>query len=155
MLQRRQSIYLLLASLSIFALYIFPMVHDVNVDGKSLTIWVTGVSQEQSGVLIQTQTFLALTIVTAAIGLLPLYVVLQYKNRQAQIAYCYSTMLVIIGFSFWMEKTVTSVTNGASIAISNFGIGVLLSSISLIFLVGAIRGIRRDDKLVKSADRLR
>src|ERR1700744_6455734 len=139
MIQRRQSIFLLLASLSIFALYLFPLVHNLNVDGKLTTIWVTGVSQVVNNVLIQTQTFLALTIVTGVIGLLPLFTALQYKNRQAQIAYCYSTMLVIIGFSFWMEKTVSSVTNGASIAMSNFGIGVLLSSLSLIFIVGAIR----------------
>lgn len=155
MIQRRQSILLLLAALSIFALYVFPLVHGVDVDGKALTISVTGVSQDQNGVAVHTETFLALSIVTAIIGLIPLYVIFKYKNRQAQIAYCYSAMLVVIGYSFWLEKTVSSVTNGATIAIGNFGIGVLLSTISLIFLVGAIRGIRRDEKLVKSADRLR
>lgn len=155
MIQRRQSIFLLFAALSIFALYLFPLVHNIPVDGKSLTISVTGVSEVQNGVLTHTQTFLALSIVTAIVGLIPLYAIFQYKNRQAQIAYCYSAMLVVIGFTFWVEKTVSSITNGASIAMANFGIGVLLSSISLIFLVGAIRGIRRDEKLVKSADRLR
>jgi hypothetical protein len=50
---------------------------------------------------------------------------------------------------------VQSIIGDAPIALHNFGIGVLLSSLGVLFLVGAIKSINRDEKLVKSADRLR
>ena len=37
----------------------------------------------------------------------------------------------------------------------NWGIGLLLSSFSIVFILLAISAIKRDEKLVKSADRLR
>jgi hypothetical protein len=155
MLQRIQSIWLLLASLSIYALFIFPLVHNIYVDSKPVTIMATGVFEDTNGQLTHTQFFTAITAATAIIGLLPLVIIFLYKNRKQQVALCYSTMLVIIGLSFWLEKSVSTITNGAQIALANFGIGALLSSISILFLVLAIKGINRDEKLVKSADRLR
>jgi hypothetical protein len=155
MLQRIQSIWLLLAALSLYALFLFPLVHNVYVDGKPLTIMVNGVFQDADGQLTHTQFFTALTIMTAVIGIIPLIIIFLYKNRKQQVALCYSTMLVVIGLSFWVEKTVEGVTNGAQLALANFGIGALLSSISILFLVLAVKGINRDEKLVKSADRLR
>jgi len=155
MLQRIQSIYLLLASLAMYALFLFPLVHNVQVDGKWLTIMVTGVFQDVNGVMTHTQFFPALTGATAVIGLIPLIIIFLYKNRKQQVALCYSTMLVVVGLTFWMAQSVKPIMGGAQIDTHNWGIGLLLSSISMIFLVMAIRGIQRDEKLVKSADRLR
>jgi hypothetical protein len=154
MLQRIQSIYLLLAGLSIFALFLFPLVHNVSVDGKLLTIMVTGVFQEVNGQLAHTQFFVALTAATVVVGLIPLIVIFLYKNRKRQIALCYSAILVIIGYSFWMVQTVKSVGT-IEIDTHNWGIGLLLSSISIVLIIAAFKAIQRDEKLVKSADRLR
>jgi hypothetical protein len=155
MLQRIQSIWLLLASLSLYALFVFPLVHNVHGEGNSLTITATGVFQDANGQLAHTQFFTGLTITTAVVGIIPLIIIFLYNNRKQQVALCYSAMLVVIGLSFWMEKTVEGVTNGAQIALANFGIGALLSSVSILFLVLAVKSINRDEKLVKSADRLR
>jgi hypothetical protein len=155
MLQRIQSIWLLLASLSIYALFFFPLVHNVYVDGKALTIMVTGVFQDMNGQMSHTQFFAGLTIATAIIGLIPLVIIFLYKNRKQQVALCYSAMLVIVGLSFWMSQCVKPVMGDTKIDAHNWGIGLLLSSASMIFLVMAIRNIQRDEKLVKSADRLR
>ena len=155
MLQRIQSIYLLLAALTLYALFLFPLVHGIYVDGKALTIMVTGVFQDSNGQLAHTQFFTGLTAATAVIGLLPLTIVFLYKNRKQQIALCYSTLLVIIGFSFWMSQTVKPVMGDIQINTHNWGIGLLLSSFSIVFILLAISAIKRDEKLVKSADRLR
>ena len=155
MLQRIQSIYLLLASLAIFALFLFPLVHNVPVDGKLSTIMVTGVFQEVNGQLAHTQFFVALTAATVVMGLIPLIIIFLYKNRKQQIALCYSAMLVIIGFSFWMAQEVKKVMGSIQIDTHNWGIGLLLSSASIILLIAALKAIQRDEKLVKSADRLR
>ena len=155
MLQRIQSIYLLLAGFALFALFLFPLVHSVYVDGKQVNISVTGVYQDLNGQHVYSQLFIALSIATAIIGLIPLFIIFLYKNRKQQIALGYSTILVIFGFSFWMAQTVKGVMGTIQIDTHNWGIGLLLSSISLIFILLAISAIKRDEKLVKSADRLR
>jgi hypothetical protein len=45
MIQRIQSIYLLLAGILIFALYLFPLAHNVDLNGILTTIKVTGLYQ--------------------------------------------------------------------------------------------------------------
>ena len=64
-------------------------------------------------------------------------------------------ILVIFGYSFWMAQTVKSFTGGAELTTNNFGIGALLSTVSIILVLGAAKAIQRDENLVKSADRLR
>ncbi len=155
MLQRIQSVYLLLAGLVMFSLFLFPVVHNVPVGGTLSTIKVSGVYQDVSGVLTQTQSFVFLIAGTAIVGLLPIILIFLYKNRKKQMALVYGCLLLIIGYSFWMEQTVRSVTDNLNLNTNNFGIGALLSSVSIVLLILAAKAIQRDEKLVKSADRLR
>jgi hypothetical protein len=155
MLQRVQSIYLLLASLSIFALFLFPLAHNVYIENKPVTISATGIYEDINGQSTHTQFFVALTIVTILIALVPLVIIFLYKNRKQQIALCYSAMLVIIGFSYWMAQTVKGKLGAIQLETHNWGIGLFASSASIVFLSLAISAIKRDEKLVKSADRLR
>jgi hypothetical protein len=155
MLQRIQSVYLLLASLVIFALFLFPLVHNVYVDGVPSTIKVTGIYQDAEGAQTNTQSFIALIAATAVAGIMPLILIFLYKNRKQQMMLCYVYILVIFGYSFWVAQTVKSFTGGADLTTNNFGIGALLSSVSIVLVLAAAKGIQRDEKLVKSADRLR
>jgi len=155
MLQRVQSIYLLLASLAMFALFFFPLVHNVYVDGKPLTVMVTGIYQDLNGQLTHTEFFTGVTIATVIIALIPLAIVFLYKNRKQQIALCYSALLVIVGYSFWLSRAAKAVMGCIQIDTHNWGIGLFLSSISMLLILMAIRAIKADEKLVKSADRLR
>ena len=155
MLQRIQSIYFLLASLALYALFLFPLVHNVYVDGKPVSLMVTGVYQDVNGQASHTQFFIALTIATAIVGLIPLIIIFLYKNRKQQILLGYITMLIIFGHTFWMAQEVKQIMGDAQIDTRNAGIGILLSTISLAFIVLAIKAIQRDEKLIKSADRLR
>jgi len=155
MLQRIQSVYLLLASLVIFALFLFPLVHNVYVGGVPSTIKVTGVFQDAGGAQAHTQSFIALIAATAVAGIIPLILIFLYKNRKQQMMLCYIYILVIFGYSFWVAQTVKSFTGGADLTTNNFGIGALLSSVSIVLVLAAAKGIQRDEKLVKSADRLR
>jgi hypothetical protein len=155
MLQRIQSIYLLLAGLALAALFFFPLVHNVYVNSKPITIMVTGVYEDVNGQLTHTQFFTALTVATALAALLPLAVIFGYKNRKQQINLCYAAMLIIIGYSYWTSRTVKAIVGDADLTLSNFGIGIVLISVSLLLIVLAQKAIQRDEKLVKSADRLR
>jgi hypothetical protein len=155
MLQRIQSIYLLLASLALLALFLFPLVHNVYVDGKPVSIMVTGVFQDVNGQQAHTQFFVGLTVATAIVALIPLVIIFLYKNRKQQLNLSYGAILVNIGLSFWMAQTVKEIMGDTQIDTHNWGIGLLLSSISILLIILAIKAIQRDEKLVKSADRLR
>ena len=155
MLQRIQSIYLLLASLVVFALFLFPLAHNIYVEAKPINLMVTGVYQDVNGTLVHTEDFLALTVVTAIIGIIPIIIIFLYKNRKQQIAFSYGTILVIIGYSFWVAQTAKAVTGGVTLDTKNFGIGLFLCPAAILLLIMAIKGIQRDEKLIKSADRLR
>ncbi len=155
MLQRIQSIYLLFASLAIYSLFFFMLVHNVYINGKFVDIGTTGIYEHIHGALVHTSFFVALTVATTIIGLIPLLIIFLYKNRKQQIALSYSAILVIIGFSFWMAQTVKQEMGALMIDTHNWGIGLFLSSISLVFMLAAISAIKKDEKLVKSADRLR
>ena len=155
MLQRIQSIYLLFAGLALFALFLFPLVHNVYVNDKPITIMVTGIFQDINGQRVHTDFFVALSAVTGIIALIPIIVIFLYKDRKRQVALCYSLMLVIIGHSFWMAQVAKKVMGEIMIDTNNWGIGLFLSTVSLLFMILAVRAIQRDVKLVKSADRLR
>ena len=155
MLQRIQSIYLLFASLVLFALFIFPLAYNIFVDGKLVNVMVTGVYESVNGQDKHIHDFLALSIVTVIAGLVPLVIIFLYKNRKQQIALCYSAVLVLIGYSFWMAQTVKQVVGDIKLEYKNMGIGLFLTSLSIILIIFAVKAIQRDEKLVKSADRLR
>ncbi|MFB9843444.1 DUF4293 domain-containing protein [Mucilaginibacter ginsenosidivorans] len=155
MLQRIQSIYLLFAGLVILALFLFPLAHNVYINGVPSTIKVTGIFQDVNGQQAHTETFVALIAATAVVGILPLALIFLYKNRKQQMMLCYVYIFVIIGFSFWMAQTVKAATDGFVMNTNNFGIGALLSSISIVLALLAAKAIQKDEKLVRSADRLR
>ncbi|WPU99487.1 DUF4293 domain-containing protein [Mucilaginibacter sp. cycad4] len=155
MLQRIQSIYLLFASLVLFALFFFPLAHNVYINDKPSSIMVTGIYQDVNGVQQHTQTFVALTVITAIVALVPLVIIFLYKNRKQQIAFCYSAILVLIGYSFWMAQTVKGAAGNITLDTRTMGIGLFLTSLSIILIIFAQKSIKKDEKLVKSADRLR
>jgi FtsH-binding integral membrane protein len=155
MLQRIQSIYLLFASIVLFALFLFPLAHNIFVDGKLVNVTVTGMYEIINGEDKQLQPFLPLTIITVIAALIPLVVIFLYKNRKQQIALCYGAILLLIGYSFWMAQTVKKVVGPITLEYKNMGIGLFLTSLSIILIIFAVKAIQRDEKLVKSADRLR
>lgn len=153
MIQRIQSVYLLFASLSLFALFIFP-VATVFDNGTIKKITVNGVYETVDNTIVQTENFMLLTIATVVLAVLPLVLIFLYKNRKKQMLYVYLLAALIIAYSYWLASVLKQATT-ALLQMSDYGIGVGLSSVSIVFLVLAAKGIYRDEKLVKSADRLR
>ena len=155
MLQRIQSIYLFLAGLAILALFLFPLAHNVYVNNAPINIMVTGTYIDAGGQQAMKDHFVALSAVTAVVGIIPFIIIFLYKNRKQQITLIYSTIFVIIGYSFWIAQAAKEVTGGITLQASNFGIGLFLCPLAILLLILAIKNIQKDEKLIKSADRLR
>ena len=155
MLQRVQTIWLFFATAAIFSLFLFPYLQVLNADGTAKALKVTGVYQNINDQVVQTEPFLALTIATVVVGLLPFLIIFFYRNRKKQINLCYLTIVIILGFSFWLVQTAKNALGDITLQFGNYGIGVILPSLAILFIILALRGIRNDEKLIRSADRLR
>jgi len=155
MLQRVQTIWLFFATSAIFSLFLFPYLQVINPDGTSKAVKVTGVYESIEGNIVQTEPFLALTIVTVILGLIPFIAIFLFKNRKNQMLLCVVCIAGILGFSFWMVQTAKQVLGNITLQTENYGLGVILPSLSVLFVILALRGIRNDEKLIKSAERLR
>ncbi|WP_419802641.1 DUF4293 domain-containing protein [Mucilaginibacter sp.] len=156
MIQRIQSIYLLAASLVLFSLFLLPVINNLILNGHPDSLMVNGVYEVINGVRTKTASFVWLSVATVVAAMLPLAGIFMYKNRKQQSAYLYIVMVLIIGYSFLLAETIKGfIGEDLTLRPENYGLGMILSSLSIVLVVFAIKAISRDEKLVKSADRLR
>lgn len=143
------------ASLVLFSLFFFPMVNNLILNGHADSITAAGIYEVINGVRTKTSSFILLSLATVVAGLLPLAGIFLYKNRKRQISYCYIVIVLLIGYSFYSAETVKTIAGDVTLRSENYGLGIILPSLAIVLLFLAIRGINRDEKLVRSADRLR
>ncbi|MGI4020192.1 MAG: DUF4293 domain-containing protein [Janthinobacterium lividum] len=156
MIQRIQSIYLLAASLVLFALFLFPVVNNLILNGHADSVMVSGIYEIVNGVRTKISSLIPLTIATIVAAMLPLAGIFLYKNRKKQSSYCYIAIVLIIGYSFYLAETVKDIVgSGFTLKPENYGLGIILPSLSIVLIILGIRNINKDEKLVRSADRLR
>lgn len=152
MIQRIQSIWLLLAALSISCLLFLPMVTS-NLVGGEFYITASGMYQKIGGIAKQIESYLPLLISVVALTLLCFINIFNFKNRKLQKRITYVSIVLMIGLSFWCSVYAKKMPGGLELA--NYGTGMFLPPLAIAFCLLAIRGINRDEALLRSADRLR
>ncbi len=136
MLQRVQTLYMILSILAIGLLYlVFPEIQD-----------------ETGTVTIHQNEPLVLGLIGGSV-LLTLLSVFKYKKRIHQ--FMLNRVSIILNFVLLGVFVYRSLTVPGETLVSEKGIGVLLPIISIVLLVLANKAIKRDEDLVKSVDRLR
>lgn len=141
MIQRVQTIWLLIASALGFVEIKAPLYEGV-LAGQT----VKELTANQS---------LPLFALTAAVAVLALVTIFLYKNRSAQMTLIITGIFVsaaLIGLEVWQENKFQQI-NG--IQKGSFEWGALLPVAIIISLLLAARNISKDNKLIKSLDRLR
>lgn len=147
MIQRIQSIYLLLAALSGFGLFASPFATtSSSVDTSNLFADSTYNVQDNIGLL----------VLFAVAGALALAAIFLYNNRPNQLKLAqFAIVANVVGLAlavilFWQDGLI-----GNNEVAVNDGIGAYLPFGFLLFGILALRAIGKDEKLVKSMDRLR
>jgi len=156
MIQRIQSLYLLVVSVACVLLFFFPMIDYIDPMKGTYKLFATGVKSysDMPGILFFWQTF-PLLFLTIASFILAIIAIFLYKNRTLQLQLVSINVLVnvlLIALVFLLYSRIFERRLGI-LSIYQFGMYVPL--ISLIFLVLASRAIRKDEAIVKSSDRLR
>ncbi|RYF20173.1 MAG: DUF4293 family protein [Flavobacteriales bacterium] len=152
MIQRIQSIWLLLATITISCLLFVPMV-TTTVGSTEYQVLATGLYQKTGEVTSKVEAFLPLLISTIAVALMCFINIFNFRKRAIQKKIIIANVVLIIGLSFWCSQYAKRIPGGLETA--NYNVGMFLPVIAILFCMLAVRGINNDEKLLKSADRLR
>ena len=137
MIQRIQTVYLLIALVILGALpFVFPLF--TMSDGKEFR-------------------FMNDSFYTVLFGLsttLTLISIMYFKKRQHQ--FVLNRLTIILNLILLVLFVYRSLNlSGEAVQVSEKGIGMFLPIVAIVFLALANRAIKKDEDLVKSADRLR
>jgi len=140
MIQRVQTLWLLAASLCGFLTLKFSF-----FSGNKL------VNNQKLFLSLTATTNILLLILTIATAIASLVIVFLYKDRKMQLRLTLVTALVsLINIAFFFSETKKFLPNEG-----NYDITAFFPFLIPVFLVLAARGIYKDQKLIKSVDRLR
>ncbi len=158
MIQRVQSIYLVLAVIAGLLTFFLPFTHFYAGDLKIAEYAMFGVFNVQSDTLELTNPFpLPMWSMSVLAILMPLIALFQFKKRLVQIKIVRLGFLIEMAFLvylfFAIDKINAELYEGQIRLLYHTGFYMPLIAIVLLFL--AQRGIKKDEDLVKSLDRLR
>jgi peptidoglycan/LPS O-acetylase OafA/YrhL len=148
MIQRIQSVWLLLAAFSIFCLLFFPIIGASTAVGEYM---VYGSGLKMMDAITQTTNVPLLAGIILA-GLISLLNVFNFSNRKLQIRIAWLNILLVLALCVWIAMLIKNIPNITEL---NIEFASLLPLLAIIFTYLAIRGIKSDEKLIRSADRLR
>jgi hypothetical protein len=151
MIQRIQSIYLFLTTICFSLILFFPL---ATIDAKyQFSVW--SFSEIDKGVIAPTYYLGLLAVIIAVISLVTIFL---YHKRMLQNKLCVALFILILIFLalmfFIYPEFVIAKTIGEN-AVLNFSIISFFSVLPMIFVLLANRGILKDERKVRAADRLR
>lgn len=136
MLQRIQTIYMIISATLLGALY----------------VWFPNIVSEEGLVVVHNDEPIMLGLIFGSI-LVTFISIFSYKKRKSQ--FVINRLNIILNFFLLGVFVYRSLTLSGETLVSEKGIGVFLPIISIVFLVMANKAIKKDEDLVKSVDRLR
>ncbi len=141
MIQRIQSVWLLLAALVMATIFYFP---SYKFSGTSLLPLTIG------------NDFLGIILAVISI-IMSIFIIFKYKNRKSQSGFVWLNILVCVALQVWLFVRINNFTNQPEHVNTPgyYWIGTFIPLITIILLFMAKAGINKDQKLVKSLDRLR
>ena len=153
MIQRIQTLYLLIA-FALGIVFLFSPLASFSIADIIFELKVmdfSEMSDMDQGMFIDT---MPLIIVDSLFVVLMAVSILLYKNRSLQLkltglGVLVNTVVIILGF--WYTDAMADKVNTQP----DYEYGAIIPVVALVFLFMAIRGIRKDAKLIRSMERLR
>ena len=144
MIQRIQTIYLLIATIASGGLIFFLDLWK-NAEGNAFYVMDAFSSGDKLLVVLSLLFFISAILTFIAIFL--------YKNRKLQFVVGRFSILInfiLLGILVYFSQNLSGET-----IVSEKGIGLIIPILTIVLVVLANRAIKRDEELVKSVDRLR
>ena len=155
MIQRIQTLYLLLAT-ALMSLTLFLPLATIWQGGNEMVVKAFFVDGDM-GLKVPLPIYMG--IVMAVTTLLPFLTIFLYKRRLMQIRLCVSTIVLLLGSTGFIALYCYRLCDVLSEMLTdlNFTLGfaALMPVVAIIPVSLAIRGIAKDEALVRSLDRIR
>ena len=157
MIQRIQTIYLLVAAIAAVLLFVLPMATFTGPGGTWEYTALAIQLLDETGDTASANPW-PVAVLAGLMALMCGAVIALFKNRPAQLRLgkgmflLGTALLVSVIFYFDDARTLASGDGEATV---NYGFGLALPVLALIMVFLANRSIRKDEELVKSVDRLR
>jgi len=153
MIQRKQSLWLFIAALLNAGVFYFDLYRYHNTV-RSIVKGVDTVT-DTTGQIRVADHFPTL-LIALVMTLLPVVIIFMFNNRKRQIRMCFVSILAIASFITIALQRVKHLGNLTPPPSSeSYWIGSVLPIAAVIFIIMAMIAIRKDERLVKSVDRLR
>ncbi|HEX7756328.1 MAG TPA: DUF4293 domain-containing protein [Niabella sp.] len=140
MIQRKQTLWLLLALICAVLTFKFPFYNGTVING----------TEGVSGAEITATDNIWLLLLTSAIALISMAAIFLYKNRKVQLRLTFIGLLASVGLIALYISYIKNFQPGGRISLS-----ALLTLGIVVGFFFALKGIRRDQKLIRDLNRLR
>lgn len=158
MIQRIQSVFLLLLALAMLAVLALPLWSKTDpISHASLTLTAfqlyRGASPDAGAVVASSWPIGALALTAAATAI---YAIFQFRRRAVQLLLCSLNLLLVVatlGAAFLYSSRADAMLNVKMEG--HYLAGFYLPTLALVLNLLASRYIRQDERLVRSMDRLR
>ncbi|MBN2347208.1 MAG: DUF4293 domain-containing protein [Bacteroidales bacterium] len=155
MIQRPQTIYLAIVTILMIFLLFIPIA-ELMLYGDDLAKFfsygVVGMDTKNTGLLLST---IPISILIFIIIILSVVTIVFYKKRPRQLRLCVFNILLMIGLIIMIFFYYFTIKKDLGVIQHTFRFAIVIPPISIILAFQAFRGIRRDEFLVKSYERLR
>ncbi|GGH18396.1 hypothetical protein GCM10007422_42600 [Pedobacter zeae] len=135
---------------------LFLPIATKTVDGSEAKIYTNGLHhyvEGKTGKVLNIEVTLPLLISNIVVALICFLNIFNYKKRSFQKRFAIVSIILVGGFAFWCSIYAKELPGGIEGA--SFGVGAYLPALAILFIVLAIFGINKDERLIRSAERLR
>ncbi len=157
MIQRKQTLFLLLAALLVLATWLAPIA-TYRTNAEVYELMTHGLYTADGVEVPDAGPRMPFSIVLSVLGAALFAAIFMYANRKRQMRFVrgtYLLMLAIIAFMFITDNSIQSYLGPDGRVDHSYGPSFIMPVIALILTFMADRGIKADEDLVRSMDRLR
>lgn len=157
MIQRQQTIFLFLAAVCGVLTFFFP-VETFTQGGREFLFRTTGLFQADGAPVVDASPKVPFAVLLGFLSAVFIVAIFFFRNRKRQLVFVRTANLLVIGtavFMFITSNSIRAYLEQGGKVLSGYGASALLPLGMIVFAFLAERGIRKDEALVKSMDRLR
>ncbi|MFH1319470.1 MAG: DUF4293 domain-containing protein [Bacteroidota bacterium] len=160
MIQRIQTVYLFGVVVLCALIFVFPF-GEITAGSSVYVFNATGVHLHAENSTTKLMSMVLVTIISIAALAIALISILFFKKRLTQIMLCQFNILLLAGlivavFYYFDEGQSMLASFNKDVTVSyDYDVAIFLPMISIILTFLASRAIKKDEKLIRSVDRIR
>jgi hypothetical protein len=155
MIQRTQSVYLLLVAVMMSFMLIRPYAEFVLTDGQKLAFYSHAMVYSDGAGNPIYKTTIPITALVVTIGLLSFINIFLFNNRIRQLRICLINVVLLLALLIVLFSYYTSAKHSFDISFYSFRVPAIFPLVSIILTFLAYWNIHKDELLVDSYNRIR